>query len=42
MVMPKFCLMALTAGVIDDFYLDREKILWDWPELAGRLIEEYR
>jgi chromosomal replication initiator protein len=37
-----FPMGALTAGVIDDFYLDREKILWDWPELAGRLIEEYR
>lgn len=37
-----FPMGAPTAGVIDDFYLDREKILWDWPELAGRLIEEYR
>lgn len=26
----------------DRFYEDREKVMWEWPELAGRLIEEYR
>ncbi len=30
------------AGAIDDFFLDREKVIWDWPDLAGRLMEEYR
>ncbi|MDQ6612786.1 MAG: DnaA/Hda family protein [Gemmatimonadota bacterium] len=27
---------------IDDFFQDTEKVLWDWPELSGRLIEELR
>lgn len=26
----------------DDFFLDREKTIWEWPELSGRLIEEPR
>lgn len=30
------------AGTVDDFFLDREKVIWEWPDLAGRLIEEYR
>ncbi len=30
------------AGAIDDFFLDREKVIWEWPDLAGRLMEEYR
>ncbi len=29
-------------GTIDDFFADREKVIWDWPDLGGRLIEEYR
>ena len=29
-------------GAIDDFFLDREKVIWEWPDMAGRLIEEYR
>ncbi|MCC6243326.1 MAG: ATP-binding protein [Gemmatimonadaceae bacterium] len=29
-------------GAIDDFFLDREKVMWEWPDLSGRLIEEYR
>jgi chromosomal replication initiation ATPase DnaA len=29
-------------GAVDDFFLDREKVIWEWPDLAGRLIEEYR
>ena len=31
-----------TSGTIDDFFLDREKVIWTWPDLGGRLIEEYR
>lgn len=27
---------------LDDFFLDREKTIWDWPDLSGRLIEEPR
>ena len=24
------------------FFLDEEKILWDWPDVTGRAIEEFR
>lgn len=27
---------------VDTFFLDREKTIWDWPELGGRAIEEMR
>jgi chromosomal replication initiator protein len=27
---------------VDSFFFDDEKVVWDWPELAGRLIEEFR
>jgi chromosomal replication initiator protein DnaA len=30
------------AGAVDAFFLDREKVIWDWPDGAGRLIEEMR
>jgi chromosomal replication initiator protein len=26
----------------DLFFLDEEKILWDWPDVTGRAIEEFR
>ena len=26
--------------VADAYFLDDEKVLWDWPEIAGRVIEE--
>ena len=26
----------------DPFFLDEEKILWDWPDVTGRAIEEFR
>lgn len=29
-------------GGIDSFFLDREKNIWDWPDLGGRAIEELR
>ncbi len=35
-------LVARAPGELDRFYEDREKTMWDWPELGGRLIEEYR
>lgn len=31
-----------TPGSFDDFFIDREKVIWEWPDLAGRLIEEFR
>ncbi len=27
---------------LDDFFLDREKVVWDWPDIGGRVIEDYR
>lgn len=27
---------------LDDFFMDTEKTIWDWPELANRVIEELR
>ena len=32
---------ALGAGV-DAFFLDDEKVVWDWPDVGGRAIEELR
>ena len=29
-------------GEVDRFFEDREKTMWNWPDLGGRLIEEYR
>ena len=26
----------------DVFFLDDEKIVWEWPEASGRLVEELR
>ena len=33
---------AAIREVRDTFFLDDEKILWEWPEVAGRLVEELR
>jgi hypothetical protein len=27
---------------LDDFFLDDEKVIWDWPDVGGRVIEELR
>jgi hypothetical protein len=27
---------------IDAFFLDGEKVVWDWPDVSGRVIEELR
>jgi chromosomal replication initiation ATPase DnaA len=32
----------VTTGTVDDYFLDREKVVWDWTDLSGRLIEEFR
>ncbi len=37
-----FTLRGQDAGALDDFYFDREKTIWEWPDIGGRLIEEYR
>jgi chromosomal replication initiator protein len=33
---------AATGGLLDDYFLDREKSIWEWPDIAGRVIEELR
>jgi hypothetical protein len=33
---------ASSGGDADEFFLDDEKIVWDWPDVAGRVIEEFR
>ena len=30
------------ARAVDAFFLDDEKVVWDWPDVAGRAIEEWR
>jgi chromosomal replication initiation ATPase DnaA len=35
-------LAGLEPGERDRFFEDGEKTMWRWPELGGRLIEEYR
>ncbi|MBL0940651.1 MAG: ATP-binding protein [Gemmatimonadaceae bacterium] len=35
-------LVPRTPGEPDRYFLDREKVVWQWPDLGGRLIEEYR
>jgi chromosomal replication initiator protein DnaA len=33
---------ALDDDVAEAIFLDHEKVVWDWPDIAGRLIEEFR
>jgi chromosomal replication initiator protein len=35
-------LMPMAAGGADSFFIDDEKVLWEWPDLADRLVEESR
>jgi chromosomal replication initiation ATPase DnaA len=35
-------LAGRTPGEPDRFFEDQEKTMWHWPDLGGRLIEEYR
>lgn len=35
-------LVERTPGELDRFFEDREKTMWHWPDLGGRVIEEYR
>lgn len=30
------------ADAVDAYFLDDEKVVWDWPDVAGRAIEELR
>jgi chromosomal replication initiation ATPase DnaA len=31
-----------TAPALDAFFLDGEKVVWDWPDVGGRAIEEWK
>jgi chromosomal replication initiation ATPase DnaA len=33
---------AAAAADVDAFFLDREKTIWEWPDIGGRAIEELR
>ena len=33
---------AAVREAADSFFLDDEKIVWEWPDVAGRLVEELR
>jgi chromosomal replication initiation ATPase DnaA len=35
-------LVARAPGEVDRFFEDREKSMWSWPDVGGRLIEEFR
>jgi chromosomal replication initiator protein len=35
-------LAGRAPGERDSFFDDREKTMWQWPDIGGRLIEEYR
>lgn len=35
-------LVERAPGELDRFFEDREKTMWNWPDLGGRVIEEYR
>ena len=33
---------AAPGANVDAFFLDDEKVVWDWPDVTGRIIEELR
>jgi hypothetical protein len=41
---PSGSMTAIRANgkAYDAILLDREKVIWDWPEISGRAIEELR
>jgi chromosomal replication initiator protein len=39
---PRLSVAASVNGGEDGFFLDDEKVVWEWPDLAARLIEEVR
>ena len=38
---PRFSVAASFLSE-DGFFLDDEKVVWEWPDLAARLIEDVR
>ena len=39
---PGFISPVAPGSAADPYFLDDEKVVWDWPDAAGRLIEELR
>ncbi len=39
---PESAAPTVPSPPIDDFFLDDEKVIWDWPDVGGRVIEELR
>jgi hypothetical protein len=33
---------AQLTSIADEFFLDDEKVVWDWPDVSGRVIEDPR
>jgi len=33
---------AQLDSMVDEFFLDDEKVVWDWPDVSGRVIEDLR
>lgn len=33
---------VIDGRAVDELFLDEEKVIWDWPDVAGRAIEEFR
>ena len=34
--------MVPVLPAADSYFLDHEKIIWEWPDVIGRLVEELR
>ncbi len=39
---PRMVAHATGQARLDDFFLDREKVIWDWSDIGGRVIEDFR
>ena len=39
---PRMATHTPEHGRLDDYFLDREKVIWDWNDLGGRVIEDFR
>ncbi|HJU66279.1 MAG TPA: DnaA/Hda family protein, partial [Gemmatimonadaceae bacterium] len=35
-------MVAASGRTVDAFFLDPEKVIWEWPDVGGRAIEELR
>jgi len=39
---PRMVAGASDQARLDDFFLDREKVIWDWSDVGARVIEDFR